>query len=639
MQLVFANTVALQSLYSAVNARHRHGLRKQIILLVSLKLAQQASTTFQNRYYVNAAHYKPGGPVILVDIGEESVDGYGGYVDSGTGEYGLPVALANQFNGLMILWEHRYYGQSFPGTYPTNTSTPDELASYFQYLTVEQALEDVAVFAKNFTLDGHPPEQFLPNNAPWVFVGGSYAGARAAFMRLRNPEVIFASLASSAPVQLQADFWQYFVAIERGLVDFGYQGCLNDIHALATYITGLVANFNVTGAENLLQPTAKGLNYAQTNDNSTDAWNLRKKVLFNLIYDGFSLSHYQASGIQSVASNCPAIQDAALKANSTATVEALENGVVAAFGEDAGISAISSALANIFGGTAKRSISGSTSTSTKMDSNNQPEANWGTSWGWQQCSETVSNDTRSTNMIPGFVDVDYWIATRCVAAYGQAVAAGPNSDPINKKYGGWNMNPTNTLFTNGEFDNWRALSVASDVDASTPGRKLSTTIPSAGQSLPNGQVFAYTITNGSHATEEIDFNHAGQLPANSTEAESVNEAGNLLISALSSWLPAFTPFNATSTSAQTAPPTAIPTGAGLGTNPNGASVSSGSGGSGGSTVGGPAATATSGSTPTQGSGSGPAATTTKPASGAGRSFIAKGGVCAAFVVFGLVVLI
>jgi len=115
---------------------------------------------------------------------------------------------------LLILWEHRFYGASLPAGID-NVLTPDDYATYFQYLTFEQALEDVAVFAKNFTLLTQPNQDFRPNNVPWVFVGGSYPGVRAAYIRLRNPEVIYASLASSAPVQLQEDFWQYYVAAER----------------------------------------------------------------------------------------------------------------------------------------------------------------------------------------------------------------------------------------------------------------------------------------------------------------------------------------------------------------------------------------------------------------------------------------
>jgi hypothetical protein len=115
---------------------------------------------------------------------------------------------------LLILWEHRYYGESLP-TPKTSLQTVDDYANYYQYLTVEQALEDVAVFAKNFSLPTHPGKDFRPNSTPWIFVGGSYPGVRAAWMRLRNPEVIYASLSSSGPVELQEDFWQYYVAVER----------------------------------------------------------------------------------------------------------------------------------------------------------------------------------------------------------------------------------------------------------------------------------------------------------------------------------------------------------------------------------------------------------------------------------------
>jgi hypothetical protein len=76
-------------------------------------------------------------------------------------------------------------------------------------------MEDVVVFAKNFSLASQSGKDLRPNNVPWIFVGGSYPGLRAAYLRLRNPEVVYASYSSSAPVQIQESFWQYFVAIER----------------------------------------------------------------------------------------------------------------------------------------------------------------------------------------------------------------------------------------------------------------------------------------------------------------------------------------------------------------------------------------------------------------------------------------
>lgn len=90
-----------------------------------------------------------------------------------------------------------------------------QMEAYFKYLTIEQALEDVVYFARNFNLPSRSSVDFRPSAVPWIFLGGSYSGSRAAWLRQRNPEIIFASLSSSAPMQLQVDFWQYSVVIER----------------------------------------------------------------------------------------------------------------------------------------------------------------------------------------------------------------------------------------------------------------------------------------------------------------------------------------------------------------------------------------------------------------------------------------
>ena len=71
---------------------------------------------FNNRYFVNDTYYKPGGPVIFYDFGETGVDDYyaalllGGY----EGTLSAPMELAKELDGLVIGWEHRYYGYSRP---------------------------------------------------------------------------------------------------------------------------------------------------------------------------------------------------------------------------------------------------------------------------------------------------------------------------------------------------------------------------------------------------------------------------------------------------------------------------------------------------------------------------------------------
>jgi hypothetical protein len=66
----------------------------------------------------------------------------------------------------------------------------------WSYHTVEQALEDVVVFANKFSLPPHAnaarklssPDALRASKTQWLFLGESYPGLRAAFLRIRNPE-------------------------------------------------------------------------------------------------------------------------------------------------------------------------------------------------------------------------------------------------------------------------------------------------------------------------------------------------------------------------------------------------------------------------------------------------------------------
>ena len=89
-------------------------------------------------------------------------------------------------------------------------------ASQWQYLTTEQALEDVVFFADRFSLPAsHPkanlttPTSLRPSTTPWIWIGGSYPGVRGALLRVRNPSTIYAVWASSAPVHAQVDMAAY----------------------------------------------------------------------------------------------------------------------------------------------------------------------------------------------------------------------------------------------------------------------------------------------------------------------------------------------------------------------------------------------------------------------------------------------
>lgn len=65
--------------------------------------------TFMQRYWFNAHHYKKGGPVFVLDGGETSGENRLPFLRTGILEI-LPKAT----NGLGVVLEHRYYGQSIP---------------------------------------------------------------------------------------------------------------------------------------------------------------------------------------------------------------------------------------------------------------------------------------------------------------------------------------------------------------------------------------------------------------------------------------------------------------------------------------------------------------------------------------------
>ena len=157
--------------------------------------------TYDNRYWVNETFYKPGGPVIFCDGGEAGVtEDFAAQLLNETGGITAPMELARKYDGLVVLWEHRYFGQSLPFRLNrTDDDTailqgylgyePEGAPASFEYNTVEQCLEDVVYFADNLNLGEYSGENFtalLPRNTPWIWIGGSYAGDRGAWMRVRE---------------------------------------------------------------------------------------------------------------------------------------------------------------------------------------------------------------------------------------------------------------------------------------------------------------------------------------------------------------------------------------------------------------------------------------------------------------------
>lgn len=65
--------------------------------------------TYLNRFWVNSKYYKPGGPVVIFNNGERGV--HDGVLRTYFNEDASNMAIAKRYNGIAVVWEHRYYGE------------------------------------------------------------------------------------------------------------------------------------------------------------------------------------------------------------------------------------------------------------------------------------------------------------------------------------------------------------------------------------------------------------------------------------------------------------------------------------------------------------------------------------------------
>ena len=165
------------------------------------RYAPHTNATFSQRYYFDSTYYKPGGPVYLYIGGETS-----GPSRFSNLETGIIQILMNATNGLGVILENRYYGES----YPYGTSTTDQLA----YLTTEQTIADNAYFATHATFPGIKGNISAPTT-PWILYGGSLAGAQTAFSIKQYGGLLYGGIASSAVIHAVLAYPEWYAPIQK----------------------------------------------------------------------------------------------------------------------------------------------------------------------------------------------------------------------------------------------------------------------------------------------------------------------------------------------------------------------------------------------------------------------------------------
>lgn len=164
--------------------------------------------TYSQRYWSLDQYYdRKSGPVLLYICGEYTCPGI-------PEERQFPIVLAQKFNALILVLEHRYYGASQPFG---NDSWSFE---NMKYLTIDLALADLAYFinwCKDTQLFG------INKNTPWITIGGSYPGALSAWFRYKYPHLTVGALASSAVVEAIEDFVDFDAQIRTSTLKSGPQ--------------------------------------------------------------------------------------------------------------------------------------------------------------------------------------------------------------------------------------------------------------------------------------------------------------------------------------------------------------------------------------------------------------------------------
>ncbi|KAL4944377.1 hypothetical protein BDV06DRAFT_233383 [Aspergillus oleicola] len=390
--------------------------------------------TFNLRYWFDAAHYEPGGPVFVIAAGETDGEDRFPFLSQG-----IVTQLAKTYHGLGVILEHRYYGTSYPFDEGSDEITTEQL----RFLSTEQSLADYAYFAKNVVFEELEGYDLTAPTTPWIAYGGSYAGAQVAFMRKVYPEVFWGAVSSSGVTAAIVDYWNYFEPIRlhgpgecigtiqtiTDVIDQILIGHPDDeaLHAQLQATYGLSSPVNNTDFVNMLQGP---LGYFQSRnwDPATGSYEFRH-YCDNLTAPG---ALYPPNNNTAVLPKI--LQKAGYNASDTTLLSAIRNNI---------------GYLNLSNSDALESTNTSNSTGLPKSS--------GTSWNYQVCTEwgyfmpgsTVPSSIRP--LISRLIDLEY-TSSFCSSSFG--IETLPDVERINK-HGSFNFSYPRVAIIGGAADPWR----------------------------------------------------------------------------------------------------------------------------------------------------------------------------------------
>lgn len=398
---------------------------------------------FNLRYWFDASHYKPGGPVIVLQSGETSGVGRLPFLQKG-----IIAQLIQATNGIGVILEHRYYGTSFP--------TPDISTENLRFLTTEQALADQAYFSQHIKFPGLEDHDLSSNTTAHIGYGGSYAGAYVAFLRKQYPDVYWGTISSSGVTKAIYDYWQYYAAIAK----YGPEACISTQQILTHMVDNIVIGKNDTNLTSTLKD-AFGLgdlthiedftNQLASGVGNFQSLNWDPEVTSDEFYNycaNISSTNVEYPETEAKRSTATHLLEAGGYASNSTLVNQLLNyiGYINA-----------TVVSRCTDSTQDECFSNYNTTFYEQDSIDQQ--GW-RSWAYQYCTEWGYLQTGSgvpadqLPLISRTIDLEY---STLVCKYAFNITTPPEVDRINK-YGAYDIAYPRLAFLDGEWDPWRPAS-------------------------------------------------------------------------------------------------------------------------------------------------------------------------------------
>ncbi|KAI5777612.1 serine carboxypeptidase S28-domain-containing protein [Geopyxis carbonaria] len=516
---------------------------------VPINWKDESKGKFNNRYWLDDQAYEDGGPVIFQSMGE-----FAGEVGLMNLDETMALTIANKTRGVIVYFEHRYYGQSLPELDdPEIVNDPEKLGEWIGAgLSVDNALEDIAQFAKGFKLDG---KDLSAGKVPWIVVGSSYSGSIAAWLRERNPEVAFAALASSAGLELTKEDQSFDQSIE----DYSrqqYPNCTADLKEFMKWQNDIYESEDTEAFNGWLSAIGAGNKselytfFTQQANADSSLERAVSRAHNELLFREFLL--YGPTDGQ-LPTFCDGLQARAIKANPELAKKIASDGVVAALGSwDKAQSLVFSTFKSMWADYMKAMGAAGGAQPPLKDlcaSGSQQMCTTFLSlqaWAYQRCFElgnalTANGDDSAIS--PAFDNIEA-ARDECVDMFGESARAGPSLQPRK-----WTAESySNTFFPDGAHDPWRGVSVNAE------SRGTSEEIPAAGKRARFGAVMPdswHSAVFGCTAwlnrgDDKIDIKATEEWQVGDPNCgKDVQDAQQLFLDALDKWLPTFKPHSLT----------------------------------------------------------------------------------------------